>query len=576
MLYYPYWSKHNMSGYTGQQVTAVITDLYSVDNLEFNGNTISTTNSNGNLNLTPNGTGSVVISKADINGGTIDGTAVNATTLSASGVTNLDAGTVASPGVILEGETGTGLYRIGANNHGYAVSGAKVLDISSTGMGVTGAVTTSGKISATVAGAAGDYAARFGETVGANRGVWLGTAATGQALIQAYRPSDGDTAGAYLLKLGAGNAEVCEISSTGLAVTGGVTATRNFGGNQNITSSNNSTDGSAQARVQATNGTNTATFGSLGTNYTTTGIFQASRGFIFSDTTFLYVTSADSQIWSNDSGANAQMTLDALGNLHVPGGGGIATNEAFGTGALVSNTTGYYNTASGRNALYSNTTGISNTAHGLGALYSNTTGNGNTASGEGALYSNTTGGSNTANGFNALYSNTTGNYNTASGRNALYFSTGSSNTALGSQYTTAGTYAPAFNCTTEDNRVSIAHTGVTNAYINVAWTVVSDERDKTDFAPVPIGLEFINKLKPTSYRRKVSRDDPTPDGPVRYGFKAQDILLEEGATPVIVDNEDPDRLRLVDSNLLAVLVKAVQELSTKNDALEARLTAAGL
>jgi hypothetical protein len=82
----------------------------------------------------------------NINGGTIDGTAVNATTLSASGVTNLDAGTVAAPGLILESETGTGLYRIGANNHGYAVSGTKVLDISSTGLGVAGSVTASGDV----------------------------------------------------------------------------------------------------------------------------------------------------------------------------------------------------------------------------------------------------------------------------------------------------------------------------------------------------------------------------------------------------------------------------------------------
>jgi hypothetical protein len=55
-------------------------------------------------------------------------------TLSATGQTNLDAGTVAAPGLVLEGETGTGLYRIGANNHGYAVSGAKVLDIASTAL----------------------------------------------------------------------------------------------------------------------------------------------------------------------------------------------------------------------------------------------------------------------------------------------------------------------------------------------------------------------------------------------------------------------------------------------------------
>lgn len=70
------------------------------------------------------------------------------TTLSASGATNLDAGTVSAPGLYLEGETGTGLYRIGANNHGYAVSGAKVLDISSTGLSVTGAISASSDIAA--------------------------------------------------------------------------------------------------------------------------------------------------------------------------------------------------------------------------------------------------------------------------------------------------------------------------------------------------------------------------------------------------------------------------------------------
>jgi hypothetical protein len=92
----------------------------------------------------------------DIDGGSIDGTAVNATTLSASGVTNLDAGTVAAPGLILESETGTGLYRIGANNHGYAVSGAKVLDISSTGLGVAGSVTTTGNVGVGVTPSAWD------------------------------------------------------------------------------------------------------------------------------------------------------------------------------------------------------------------------------------------------------------------------------------------------------------------------------------------------------------------------------------------------------------------------------------
>ena len=63
-----------------------------------------------------------------------------------SNATNFDAGTVSAPGLYLEGETGTGLYRIGANNHGYAVSGAKVLDIASTGLGVTGTLSVAGNI----------------------------------------------------------------------------------------------------------------------------------------------------------------------------------------------------------------------------------------------------------------------------------------------------------------------------------------------------------------------------------------------------------------------------------------------
>lgn len=44
---------------------------------------------NGNIELTPNGTGDVVISKVDINGGTIDGTSIGATTRSTGAFTTL-------------------------------------------------------------------------------------------------------------------------------------------------------------------------------------------------------------------------------------------------------------------------------------------------------------------------------------------------------------------------------------------------------------------------------------------------------------------------------------------------------
>ena len=45
-----------------------------VDNININGNTISSTDTNGNVTITPDGTGSVVISKVDVADGEIDGT----------------------------------------------------------------------------------------------------------------------------------------------------------------------------------------------------------------------------------------------------------------------------------------------------------------------------------------------------------------------------------------------------------------------------------------------------------------------------------------------------------------------
>lgn len=55
--------------------TDIVGDL-DVDNINVNGNTITSTDTDGDINLTPDGTGSVAISKVDINGGTIDGTTI--------------------------------------------------------------------------------------------------------------------------------------------------------------------------------------------------------------------------------------------------------------------------------------------------------------------------------------------------------------------------------------------------------------------------------------------------------------------------------------------------------------------
>jgi hypothetical protein len=114
---------------------------------------------------------------------------------------------------------------------------------------------------------------------------------------------------------------------------------------------------------------------------------------------------------------------------------------------------------------------------------------------------------------------------------------------------------------------------ITNAYVQVAWTVVSDARDKTDFAPVPHGLDFVTKLKPTAYRFKESRDATEGHGPLRYGFKAQDILELEGDNPVVIDAGTPEKLYFNDQNLLAILAKAIQEQQVIIDQLKADVAA---
>jgi hypothetical protein len=286
-------------------------------------------------------------------------------------------------------------------------------------------------------------------------------------------------------------------------------------------------------------------------------------GALLSNTTGTYNTANGvSALLSNTTGANN--TADGMNALLYNTTG--SQNTACGVSALRSNTTGVQNTACGEDSLVSNTTGVQNTACGVDALLSNTTGYQNTACGQGALLSNTTGFQNTACGVSALQNNTAGIGNTANGFLALQNNTtGSGNTAI-NPLNSAGVYAPVFAPVAENDRLCMGSTGVTNAYVQVAWTVVSDARDKINFSPVPHGLEFVKALQPTAYQFRTARDSEETNGGVRYGFKAQDVLALEGDNPVIVDNDDADKLRMIETALVPVLVKALQELNAKFDA----------
>lgn len=63
-----------------------------------------------------------------------------------TGALKAASGTAALPGLAFGSDTDTGVYRIGANNLGVAVAGAKVLDVAATGLDVTGTINSSGAV----------------------------------------------------------------------------------------------------------------------------------------------------------------------------------------------------------------------------------------------------------------------------------------------------------------------------------------------------------------------------------------------------------------------------------------------
>ncbi len=226
-------------------------------------------------------------------------------------------------------------------------------------------------------------------------------------------------------------------------------------------------------------------------------------------------------------------------------------NTASGVYALASNYTGSANTANGGFAMYSNTNGLMNTANGFYSLHFNSTGNYNTANGSGAMVSNTVGNNNTANGYLALYSSTIGDYNTAIGDSAMYLSTtGSNNTVLGHNAQTPSASG--------SNQVRIGNTSVAYAGVQVAWTITSDKRWKSNIRNSNLGLSFIGKLRPVSYYR--NNDESKK---LEYGFIAQeleDALNDEGVTNNgIILKDDAGMYGVRYNDLIAPMVKAIQE-----------------
>jgi len=242
----------------------------------------------------------------------------------------------------------------------------------------------------------------------------------------------------------------------------------------------------------------------------------------------------------------------------------------MGEGALGSNLTGSTNTGIGHRALQSFQGSAGEcTAVGSFSQSNNSSGPDNNSFGYDSLAQLTTGSYNCAYGNTSGDAITTGTYNTAIGQGAGGdCTTGSNNLFLGN-----GAGQTFVQVDTGSNKIVLGNGSSTHAYIQINWTIQSDERDKMNFASVPHGLAFVNNINPVKFDFKKGRDIEVPHGDTKYGFKAQEILALEGDNPVIIDNSDTNSLKITSSGLLPILVNAIKELSAKNDALEARITA---
>ncbi|HXE17650.1 MAG TPA: tail fiber domain-containing protein [Stellaceae bacterium] len=149
---------------------------------------------------------------------------------------------------------------------------------------------------------------------------------------------------------------------------------------------------------------------------------------------------------------------------------------------------------------------------------------------------------------------------------------GLDSTAVGFGASAGFTNSTAIGCqaaATNSNSVVLGNSAVTHIYAAVtAITAISDRRRKKEVRDLDLGLDFIARLRPVSYRFR------NGDETLRYGFIAQDVTRalprpvgeriadgDRGFALVERDNDGDGTYRLNYGELIAPLVRAVQELT---------------
>ncbi len=263
------------------------------------------------------------------------------------------------------------------------------------------------------------------------------------------------------------------------------------------------------------------------------------------------------------------------------------TSLGFGSAHNIANAAN--NVYLGSNAGFLNGSSEGNVGIGYAALY-NGQGGGNIAIGKSAMQNATSAASNIAIGYAAAGGAAmTGSGNVIMGDAAGYsITSGSNNILIGRNAGRSGSQTPQSMgaVITASNEIQIGNEGHTNAMVQVVWTINSDGRDKTEIKELDLGLEFVSKLKPVTYKwdKRSKYEDLTPDGThiedeLQIGFIAQDIIelekeygynIEDKTNLATWESEDKYKVGLKHSNLIPSLVKAIQELKAEIELLKSK------
>ena len=149
----------------------------------------------------------------------------------------------------------------------------------------------------------------------------------------------------------------------------------------------------------------------------------------------------------------------------------------------------------------------------------------------------------------------------------------------------------ALTTVTTSNNIVLGNNSTAVFETKVSLTVGSDERDKTDIATLPdnAGLNFVNQMRPVTYvwdnrtnyyshdhEKYGERDHSKKSSDKQLGFIAQEIKVIENSIgwtdDHVVNTSNSLSYKLMETQLIPILVKALQEADDKIDALTTRVT----